>query len=90
MELLIKTILFALFISSIVFFVALGRVKWRMHKKAKELGEYSDRWNDGYPPSHIPRSWVIEGIRLDPNDGHNIIPTWKFNGRYYSWLAGEE
>lgn len=42
------------------------------------------------PPPHIPRSWIVEGIRLDPKDGKNIIPTWKFNGRYYSWLASDD
>lgn len=78
-----------MFITSIVFFISFTIAKYKMHKKAKDFGGYSDGWNDGYPPDHIPRSWITQGMKLDPNDGKNVISTWKFNGRYYSWLASE-
>lgn len=85
--LLVRIILFVLLITSIAFFVAMARVKWRMHKNHKATG-YPDAhdWVDGYPPPDIPRSWIVEGMRLDEKDPCNPIPTWKFNSKYYQSL----
>lgn len=43
-------------------------------------------WHDGEPPSHIPRSYITQGMRLDPNNPRGVISTWKFNAAYYQSL----
>jgi hypothetical protein len=87
---LIRVILFVLFVSSIVWSVAFIRVKWRMHKKHKETGwPDADNWVEGYAPSDIPRSWIVEGMKVDPTDPNKVISTWRYNDNYYMWLARE-
>lgn len=43
-------------------------------------------WFDGYPPSSLPRSYIIEGMRLDSKDGMKVIPCWKYSSDYYASL----
>jgi hypothetical protein len=43
-------------------------------------------WNDGYPPPHLPRSFIQEGMRLS-DDKKGVIPTWRYSRAYYSNLV---
>lgn len=49
--------------------------------------KHKSEWKDGYPPPHIPKSWITEGMRLDENNSYNVIPTWKYNENYYRNLG---
>lgn len=85
--LIIRVLLFALFISLLIFFIGFARIKWRMRANEKAMGFKSiNGWQDGYPPPNIPRGWITEGMRIDKYDSTKVIPTWKYNSSYYQSL----
>lgn len=59
-------------------------MKWL--KRFKVLFAKVNEWQDGNPPPSWPRSWIEEGVRLDPSDPKKVITCWRKSAAYYKNL----
>lgn len=56
-------------------------IKW-----LRSLHREPSRWVDGNPPTGLPASYYVTGMRVDPSNPKSVIPCWRLTNAYYNQL----
>lgn len=74
-----------IFVAIILAILVIGRLQ-KFIKLVFFSNVAGNEWQDGYPPSSWPSSWVEESGRTDPEEPDVVIPCWRKTAAYYEKL----